>query len=580
MIGIESLETRRFLHADLSVAVNFQPSTGLRAPGMVIDYGSTFDFRRGGNQYGWTTDLSANVVRRNVSPIIRNDTFITVPAGAKWEFAVDPGVYRVYVVAGDPAQVNERTGILVEGQVAASGITRRARPYIEGSVTVNVTDGRLTIEGAPWTSENKLAYLAIQSTHEESAKSVSITATRPQASEQGPVAGEMTITRTGDLTDELTVPLTVSGSATNITDYGRIGPRVTFAAGVESIRLKVAPVVDGINEGDETVTVSLNPVGGYQLGQTSATVTISDTPAVQGTLAWQTRASLPVGKAEAFGGQIGGKLYVFGGYVDNSFRPIDTAHVYDPATNAWSSIANLPERLSHAATAFDGNFMYFAGGYPATATAQTFATAKVYRYDATTNTYTSLPDLPQARGAAAGAIVNGVYYVMGGANASRQDRTEVWALDLNNLAGGWVQKASLPEARNHPAAVSMGGFVYFLGGQTGQDEASVYKNTVWRYNPSSNTWQTLASMSSARSHITNSTMVFNNTIITMGGEGVAQAKLRNVDQYNPITNTWTALTSLPSARFSGIADLINGQIYFTAGYNSTFEKTTWRGTFA
>ena len=79
----------------------------------------------------------------------------------------------------------------------------------------------------------------------------------------------------------LTVPLAIGGSATNTIDYGRIGTKVTFAAGVSKIKLPVRAVDDGMVESDETVVLSLGEVGGYQLGTSSATVTISDADSTQ-----------------------------------------------------------------------------------------------------------------------------------------------------------------------------------------------------------------------------------------------------------------------------------------------------------
>jgi N-acetylneuraminic acid mutarotase len=47
-----------------------------------------------------------------------------------------------------------------------------------------------------------------------------------------------------------------------------------------------------------------------------------------------------------------------------------------------------------------------------------------------------------------------------------------------------------------------------------------------------------------------------------------------VTAYDPATNTWTSLSPLPSARFSGVAAMIGGAIYFTGGSSQT---TTWKG---
>jgi N-acetylneuraminic acid mutarotase len=576
----ESLESRTLFHAEFSAAVNFAPLDAPRAPGMLTDYGVTYGVRRGGLSYGWSSDVTANAVDRNVTRVQRNDTFIRT-GDATWEIAVpEAGNYTVYVVAGDPAHNGDRIALEVEGAVAVAGLTKPRKPFLEGAVTVAVSDGKLSIRGAGEFGQDLINYVSVVSSHSET-KSIGISATVPSASEQGQVAGRLLIQRTGDLTESITVPLSVSGSAANSVDYGRVGSKVVLGAGVSQIELPIVPVVDGISEGPESMTVTLGAVSGYIFSQASASVSIADTPAPLGTLAWTTTTSMPVGTSEAFGGIVNDKFYIFGGYVDNTFKPTTAARVFNPSNGSWSSIASYPIGVSHAATANDDRYFYFAGGYPATATAQSFATANAYRYDTVTNSYTTLPSLPQARGAGAGALIGRTFLFMGGADASRKDRTEVWALNLDNLAAGWVAKQALPEARNHPAAVELGGSVYFIGGQQFQDTASVYKTSVWRYDMSSNAWTTLASLPSARSHITDSTFVRDGRIITIGGEGVAQAKLRVVNAYNPATNSWSTLTSLPSPRFSAVADVLSdGRILLTSGFNSTFEKATFVGTFS
>ena len=70
---------------------------------------------------------------------------------------------------------------------------------------------------------------------------VSIAASIPNASQNGPVAGQFTLTRTGSTGSALTVNLTVSGSAVNGSSYELISSQVTFAAGARTLNLPVNP---------------------------------------------------------------------------------------------------------------------------------------------------------------------------------------------------------------------------------------------------------------------------------------------------------------------------------------------------
>ena len=66
-----------------------------------------------------------------------------------------------------------------------------------------------------------------------------------------------TFTRTGVITDALTVNYTVGGTATNGTDYGNIGTSVTFAANSATATVTVDPTTDTAVESDETVSLTL-----------------------------------------------------------------------------------------------------------------------------------------------------------------------------------------------------------------------------------------------------------------------------------------------------------------------------------
>jgi hypothetical protein len=113
---------------------------------------------------------------------------------------------------------------------------------------------------------------------------VSVIASDADASEVGPDQGEFTLLRTGgDLSSALSVFFTRGGTAIRNTDYtglaGGALTLVTIPAGAPSLALPITPVADAIVEGDETVTVDLEPGSGYAIGAPDrATVTIADGP--------------------------------------------------------------------------------------------------------------------------------------------------------------------------------------------------------------------------------------------------------------------------------------------------------------
>jgi hypothetical protein len=106
---------------------------------------------------------------------------------------------------------------------------------------------------------------------------VDISADIPDAYDMGPVAGEFTLTRNGD-TNDLTVYLAISGTASNSVDYVTMTNAVTIPAGSNSIALPVLPILNYRIKGDQAVVVTIVTNIAYSIGTAQATVTIHDSP--------------------------------------------------------------------------------------------------------------------------------------------------------------------------------------------------------------------------------------------------------------------------------------------------------------
>jgi uncharacterized repeat protein (TIGR01451 family)/uncharacterized repeat protein (TIGR02543 family) len=105
---------------------------------------------------------------------------------------------------------------------------------------------------------------------------VTIAASDPTATEQGPTPGTFTVLRT-DTHGDLTVKFSVGGTATEGTDYEPLPRAVTIPDKLGSAQITVNPKFDMILEGDETVIVALSPDPTYTVGSPeSATVIIKD----------------------------------------------------------------------------------------------------------------------------------------------------------------------------------------------------------------------------------------------------------------------------------------------------------------
>jgi hypothetical protein len=142
----------------LAAHVNFQPE-GTPYPGYLIDSGTYYGVRANGYTYGWNTATDNRVRNSSLSPDQRYDTFVNM-GDAVWEIAVPNDTYRVHVVVGDPAWHDVRSKLTVEGLLAIDATTSSASPWLEATVTVTVTDGRLSVGNQPG-SYNKICYIDI-----------------------------------------------------------------------------------------------------------------------------------------------------------------------------------------------------------------------------------------------------------------------------------------------------------------------------------------------------------------------------------------------------------------------------------
>ncbi len=105
---------------------------------------------------------------------------------------------------------------------------------------------------------------------------VSIDATLDHTIENDATPARFTVTRTGSNSNALTVGYTISGTATNGVDYIALPGFVTIPSGAASANIAITTIDDALNEGRETVTLTLADSAAYLIGTGTATVAIED----------------------------------------------------------------------------------------------------------------------------------------------------------------------------------------------------------------------------------------------------------------------------------------------------------------
>jgi len=266
----------------------------------------------------------------------------------------------------------------------------------------------------------------------------------------------------------------------------------TLAAVPEDLTFPIAAVVNG----------KIHVMGGGGSGgATSAHYAydpVTDT--------WQSRAAVPYLAQQPAGTVSSGKIHYFGGGYPNSGSPLDDHYVYDPIADSWEQAADLtaPRAIHYAASIEttlyslagqgmtnlcqsyssttntwttlnslpDNNFWYGAhvtveghiyrfcgGGYTA-------PTNKAHKYDPVSDSWSSLPDMPNAIHALAGAAI-GNQIILSGGYFDFIEHDEVWIFDTDTET--YTSSVPLPIGRNYHNMVSLDSCVYSIGGNNAID---------------------------------------------------------------------------------------------------------------
>jgi N-acetylneuraminic acid mutarotase len=125
----------------------------------------------------------------------------------------------------------------------------------------------------------------------------------------------------------------------------------------------------------------------------------------QGTGRWTAGTPMPSARTEVAVAELGGKIYVVGG-----FRGERELEIYNPSADRWSRGASIPRAVHHAAAVGLNNKLYVIGGFVEGWT----PADEVHEYDPASDHWQRLAALPTTRGALAAAVLDGKIHAVGG----------------------------------------------------------------------------------------------------------------------------------------------------------------------
>lgn len=291
-------------------------------------------------------------------------------------------------------------------------------------------------------------------------------------------------------------------------------------------------------------------------------------PAIQ---AWQQRAALPEARTEVSVTTDGRLVYLAGGFGQPAGQQASAPralYVYDPAADRWSSPGPIPEGVNHAGLVHLNGRLYLIGGFRE----NTFTpTGAVRIYDLAARTWTEGAPLPTPRGALTAVVLDGRIHAIGGnaANASSldhrdhgvgSDASSVGTHEVYDPASNtWTRRAPLPTPRNHLGAAVANGKIHVVGGRVG---GNMTMTTHEIYDPASDSWTAAAAVPTGRSGI--AVVEHQGHVYVFGGETSGKT-FSEAERFNARTGTWESLPPMPTARHGLGAAAVGASIYVISG---------------
>jgi N-acetylneuraminic acid mutarotase len=275
---------------------------------------------------------------------------------------------------------------------------------------------------------------------------------------------------------------------------------------------------------------------------------MSSLPAEAG---WNTLAAIPQPEQGAAVEAIDGIVYVAGGFTNANLA---TLQAFDPTTNSWTTLADMPgPRYSGNGAGVINSQLYVAGGWTQN---PPLPNATLFVYDPPTDLWTELASMPHLSACGASGVIAGKLYVTTACNGFSGYTNY---LDVYDPAtDSWASLTGSASPHSQPAAGVINDKLYVAGGL---NSAGVLTNLIEVYDPASNQWTTLAPM--PRGVVNPASAVLNGRLYVFGGQARGNKTSNLVQVYDPHTKAWTS-SLMPTAR-SGASSAVAYGIAFVAG---------------
>ena len=273
-------------------------------------------------------------------------------------------------------------------------------------------------------------------------------------------------------------------------------------------------------------------------------------------------AGEPLGRHEAAGVAVDGRMYLLGG------RRGQGIDVHDPVARTWTALDPMPLPLHHFQPVVLGTEIWIVGAFTGDYPRET-AVAEIHAYDTLSRTWRIAGEVPETRRRGSAAAVlheDGLVYVLGG-NARGHDGGAVpWFDRFDPVSGVWEALPDAPHARDHFGAAILGDVLVAAGGRA-TALPDPFANTVGptdAYRFADGAWTARSAIPTPRAGAF--TAGHGSELIVAGGEvSDRDEALATVEAFDARTNRWRALRPLNVGRHGGGAAVLGDRLHVVAG---------------
>ena len=232
------------------------------------------------------------------------------------------------------------------------------------------------------------------------------------------------------------------------------------------------------------------------------------------------------------------------------------ATCYSPEKNKWLPLADMLRARDEHCTAVHDNVLYAFGS------TQSENGQSVEHYNAHTNTWLAVANMPQMRCAATAVTSGDHIFIIGGRVPNGGSSKDVMRYDAD--INKWFMEKPMSYKRAGLCSAACHGFVYAIGGLSDRNE---FLRTVERYNPRKQEWTYISPMQLARYFAC--AVEMNGKIFVIGGQSSTGAYLSSCEVLDPVSEEWASLPNISVPRQAAGVTRLGNRIFLFGGCNNS-----------